>query len=205
MPAWLAPAGPLNYRQVEELIAFLTASTETEFEWPPEGAHTTGTVEHKTVTGWRDPEYEPPPGAPTPPACWRNPSGAIGGSAPAASGAPVAIDNPGTADEPRVIKLDATAALQFTDDAGKQVTNIPVKAGEVVRFEVDNTANFDHNFHIGTDEDLAANAPDLVGIPTWVSGVKTYDWTVPTEGALKFGCTVPGHYTVMQGTFSIQS
>ena len=42
MPAWLAPAGAMNYRQIEELIAFLTASTETEFEWPPEGAHTTG-------------------------------------------------------------------------------------------------------------------------------------------------------------------
>jgi uncharacterized cupredoxin-like copper-binding protein len=83
------------------------------------------------------------------------------------------------------------------------VSNIPVKAGEVVRFEVDNTAGYTHNFHIGTDAELSASAPGLPGIPDWESGVQTYEWTVPTEGDLKFGCTVPGHYALMQGTFTI--
>jgi hypothetical protein len=207
MPAWLAPAGPMNYRQVEELIAFLVASNDVEFEWPPEGAHTTGEVEHRTVAGWRDPNYEPDPAAPTPPACWRNPSGQIGGSAPTTdSGSAAPIENPGTADAPRVIVLQANAALQFTDADGVQVKDIPVKAGEVVRFEVDNTAGYVHNFHIGTEEELAVpNAEGQGGIPDWETGVQTYDWTVPSEGELKFGCTVPGHYSLMQGTFSIQS
>jgi uncharacterized cupredoxin-like copper-binding protein/mono/diheme cytochrome c family protein len=204
MPAWLAPAGPLNYRQVEELISFLTASTDTEFEWPPEGSHSTAAKE--VHTGWRDLAYEPAPGAPTPPACWRNPSGQIGGTAASSSGSSATIDQPGTADAPRVIKLQATGALQFTDEKGTQVADIPVKAGEVVRFEVDNTAGFDHNFTIGTNDELSvANAEGEGGIPTWKSGVQTYDWTVPDQGELKFGCTVPGHYTLMQGTFTIQS
>ena len=205
MPAWLAPAGPLNYRQIEELIAFVTASTETEFEWPPEGAHVTADTVHREVTGWRDPLYEPAPGAPTPPACWRNPSGQIGGSAPTTGGtAGTPIENPGTADAPRVVKVLANAALQFTDEAGTVITDIPVKAGEVVRFEVDNTAGYSHNFHIGTDAELVGNAPTLPGIPEWNEGVQTYDWTIPAEGELKFGCTVPGHYSLMQGTFTIE-
>lgn len=206
MPAWLNPAGPLNYRQVEELIAFLLASSETEFEWPPEGAHVTGEAEHRTLVGWRDPDWEPAPGAPTPPACWRNPSGQIGGSAPTTGGpdAP-SIDEPGTAEAPRVVPLQANAALQFTDPDGVVLTNIPVKAGEVVRFEVDNTAGYSHNFLIGTDDALLADdRANLVGIPDWESGVQTFEWTVPTEGELKFGCTVPGHYALMQGTFSIE-
>jgi mono/diheme cytochrome c family protein/uncharacterized cupredoxin-like copper-binding protein len=206
MPAWLAPNGPLNYRQVEELISFLTASTETQFEWPLEGAHTTTVVEHREVTGWRDPEYVPDPAQPTPPACWRNPSGQIGGTAPttATTGA-ASIDNPGTADAPRVIQLHETADLQITDPDGTKVTSIPVKAGETVRFEVDNTAGFTHNFFIGTDANLAGNnRAELVGIPDWTEGVQTYDWTVPSEGELKYGCTVPGHYALMQGTFAIQ-
>jgi uncharacterized cupredoxin-like copper-binding protein len=205
MPAWLQPAGPLNYRQVEELIAFLVASTETEFEYPPEGAHLTEEVEHRTVTGWRDPDYQPDPAAPTPPACWRNPSGQIGGSAPAPTAAAAVIEDPGTAEAPRVVQLHANAALQFTDPEGTVVTSIPVKAGEVVRFEVDNTAGYTHNFHIGTDAELAASTPGLPGIPDWESGVQTYDWTVPSEGELKYGCTVPGHYALMQGTFDIQA
>jgi uncharacterized cupredoxin-like copper-binding protein/mono/diheme cytochrome c family protein len=206
MPAWLQPAGPLNYREVEELISFLTASTETEFEYPPPGGHGAADVEHRTVTGWRDPEYEPEPGATPPPACWRNPSGQIGGGGTAAATpAPAAIEQPGTADAPRVIKLQETASLEILDESGTKVTDIPVKAGETVRFEVDNTAGYVHNFYLGTDAELAGNVPGLTGIPDWPSGVQTFDWTVPAEGDLKFGCTVPGHYALMQGTISIQA
>ncbi len=204
MPAWLAPAGAMNYRQIEELIAFLTASTETEFEWPPEGAHTTGDVEHRTVTGWRDLEYEPEPGAPTPPACWKaTPAPTTGTATP---GPAATIDDSGTAEAPRVIPIQANAALQFTDAAGTVITDIPVVAGEVIRFEVENTAGYSHNFFIGTDAALSVDdRANLVGIPDWMEGVQTYEWTVPSEGELKFGCTVPGHYALMQGTFSIQS
>ena len=93
--------------------------------------------------------------APTPPACWRNPSGQIGGAAAAPdSGTAAAIENPGTPDAPRVIKLTETAALEILGSDGAKAASIAVKAGETVRFEVENTAGYDHNFWIGTDAGL---------------------------------------------------
>jgi hypothetical protein len=76
-----------------------------------------------------------------------------------------------------------------------------------VLFRVDNVAGFDHNFQIGTDEELGvANASGLPGIQTWTSGVQEYEWAVPDDvSALMFGCTVAGHYPTMQGTFSAAS
>ncbi len=122
-------------------------------------------------------------------------------AAPAAeSGAPVV-----PAGEARVIELVATGALQFTDPAGNQVRDIPVTPGETVTFRIDNTAGFDHNFYIGTDEQLIVpSATTDVGIPTWQTGVQELTWVVPADiTGLKFGCTVPGHYALMQGTFSV--
>ena len=79
--------------------------------------------------------------------------------------------------------------------------------GETIEFVIDNTAGFDHNFWIGTPEELAGSFAETdVGIPTWASGVESVVWTVPEEGAevLQFACTVPGHYTPMHGNFQIQ-
>jgi uncharacterized cupredoxin-like copper-binding protein len=124
-------------------------------------------------------------------------SAAPAGSAPAAgSEAPSA--------EGRVIDLVATAALQFTTPDGTQVTDIPVTPGETITFRVDNTAGFDHNFYIGTDAELnVPSATTETGIPTWQSGVQELTWVVPDDvSGLKFGCTIPGHYALMQGTFS---
>ena len=143
-------------------------------------------------------------GGPTPPACWTaTPAPTTGTATP---GPAATIDDSGTAEAPRVIPIQANAALQFTDAAGTVITDIPVVAGEVIRFEVENTAGYSHNFFIGTDAALSVDdRANLVGIPDWMEGVQTYEWTVPSEGELKFGCTVPGHYALMQGTFSIQS
>jgi mono/diheme cytochrome c family protein len=223
MAAWLEPNGPLNYRQVEELIAWLTASNEIVFEYDP-AAH--GVVEAEApaspmaVAGWRDPNWQPAPGATPPPACWRNPSGVIGGSAPAApapAASPGAGGSPGpapgasappveggTADAPRVIALQATADLRFKDPAGNVVTQIEVSAGETIQFEIDNTAGFEHNFWIGSPDQLAApNATTDAGIPAWTSGVQTLTWTAGGDG-LQFACTVPGHYSTMNGSIVVQ-
>ena len=140
MPVFKQPGGPLNYRQVEELIAWVTASSEITFEYEPESHEAGATApEPVVVSGWRDPNWQPEAGATPPPACWRNPSGVIGGAAPAtqapadggtaspaASAAPV---TGGTADAPRVIKLQATADLKFVDEAGNQVTELQVVDG----------------------------------------------------------------------------
>jgi mono/diheme cytochrome c family protein/uncharacterized cupredoxin-like copper-binding protein len=213
MPAWLQPKGPLNYREVEELIAFLTASTETEVLYSPgehgeggaEGEGGAGEEAERIVTGWRDLSYQPAPGAPTPPACWRPyyneafpPPGGQASAAP--------IESPGTADAPRVIQVVETAQLTITDADGNRLSAIPVQAGETVRFEVTNSAGFDHNFFIGQPEPLKANQTQgLPGVPTFQQGTKSFTWEVGEEpSGLQFACTVPGHYDSMHGEIAVQ-
>ena len=109
------------------------------------------------------------------------------------------------AGEARVIDMQADGALRFTDASGEQIQDIPVTPGETVVFRIDNTAGFDHNFYIGLDAELITPSGSTdTGIPTWATGVQELEWTVPDDLTdLKFGCTVPGHYTLMQGTFSV--
>ena len=93
MPVWSDqghPPGPLNYRQIQELISFIRApSTETftrrdEHLLDPVIDPETGEVE--TFTGWVDPNYQPAPGATPYPACWKSEfASASPGTSPAAS------------------------------------------------------------------------------------------------------------------------
>ena len=213
MDAWKDPNGPLTYRQVEELIAWLTASSEIVFETEVEshGAEDEEGAEAELVHGWRDPDWEPEPGATPPPACWRNPTGTIGGSAPAPTPAPdpnatpTVIDG-GSTDAPRVIEIQATAALQFLDVDGNQLTQIDAVEGETIEFVVTNTAGFDHNFYIGPAAELDVPGQSTpVGIEAWADGTMTTTWTVEIgPEPLQFACTVPGHYGTMHGDMVIQ-
>jgi uncharacterized cupredoxin-like copper-binding protein len=201
----------LNYRQIEELVAFLTASKEISFQHQPEHPEPGHTLPPPTtVTGWRDPNYTPPQGQPSPPACWRAPEGVLGGGGGngggggGASPSPAAIDNPGTASEPREIKVVETASLQITDADGTKLSAIPVKRGETVTFQVENTANFAHNFYIGTQEDLEANnTANLEGVPDFNSGTKEFTITFDEDAELQFACTVQGHYGPMHGDIQL--
>jgi uncharacterized cupredoxin-like copper-binding protein/mono/diheme cytochrome c family protein len=222
MASWQQPAGPLNYRQVEELIAWITASQDVVFERHvvSHGADAANQGEPEVISGWRDPDYQPGPDDTPVPDCWKAPNGLApaqgdGGTTATATTAPEgggetaapAITG-GTPENPRQIELVATASLQFTDTSGAQVTQIEVMPGETVEFVVDNTANFDHNFWIGDPAVLqGAFAETDVGVPAWQSGVQTITWTVPESGAegLQFACTVPGHYTSMHGDIVISA
>lgn len=106
--------------------------------------------------------------------------------------------------EARVIEIEAGAALRFLQD-GDQLSQIPLTPGETVVFRVDNTAGFAHNFYIGADEELMVPAGTTeVGIPDWDLGVQELEWVVPDDiEGLRFACTVPGHYTLMQGDITI--
>ncbi len=104
----------------------------------------------------------------------------------------------------RVIELEETGQLRIVHD-GQQVTDIPVTPGETVRFVITNSAGFDHDFFIGTDEQLAGNrVTGLPGLPTGsASDPREFEWTVPADiTGLRFGCTLRGHYPLMNGTFS---
>ena len=75
---------------------------------------------------------------------------------------------------------------------------------------MDNTAGFDHDFVIGSAEEVSVpNAETDVAIPKWQSGVQTLTWTVPAAADapadLQFACTIPGHYAAgMHGNIVIQ-
>ena len=222
MASWQDPNGPLNYRQVEELIAWITASKDVVFERHI-ASHGEAGADHgepEVIAGWRDPDFAPGPQDTPVPACWKAPNGltpasADGGTTTTPTTAPdgggessAPTITGGTPENPRQIELVATASLQFTDPSGAQVTQIEVVPGETVEFVVDNTAGFDHNFWIGTADVLQGPfAETEVGHPAWQSGVQTITWTVPEEGAegLQFACTVPGHYTPMHGDIVISA
>lgn len=217
MQAWLAPAGPLNYREVEELIDFLTASSEVEFEYDPaahgaegedvEGGPEGDEVGPRTVNPWRDPAFQPEPGAPTPPACWSG-DGEDDGGGGEPSAAPV--ESPGTAEAPREVAVEETANLQILDAEGTELSALSVVPGESITFAVTNTAgNLEHNFIIGPAEALEENSTaDLPGTPTFPEGTETFEWRVPEDPAelegFQFACTVPGHYEPMHGDLIVQ-
>ncbi|MGD8684533.1 MAG: c-type cytochrome, partial [Chloroflexota bacterium] len=216
MASWREPNGPLNYRQIEELIVWLNASNDIIFEPHGEshGEDEEGEGEPEVVAGWRDPSWEPGPEDTPVPACWKAPEGltAAGGTGttvttPTDGGAVAAVAG-GTPEEPRVIQLEATASLDFTDPDGTVVPEIAVVPGETIVFEIDNVADFDHNFWIGPESEVSVpNNETVVGHPTWQSGVQTVEWTVPPAedlAGLQFACTVPGHYAAgMFGNFVI--
>ncbi len=218
MAQWQQPAGPLNYRQIEELIAWVTASQDVTFERrvATHGEEVKG--EPEVISGWRDPDYQPGPEDTPVPDCWKAPAGLVPGTVEATgtTGTPdtgtaetsTAGITGGTPDAPRVINMTATASLQFIGEDDAPLTQIEVIPGETVEFVVDNSASFDHNFYIGTAAELQLPFGETeTGIPVWQSGEQTLVWTVPEEpvDGLQFACTVPGHYTSMHGDFVFAS
>jgi mono/diheme cytochrome c family protein/plastocyanin len=96
MPIWSdqgSPPGPLNYRQIEELIAFLRAPNTQEYEIRDpelnEPLHDPETGEVLAFEGWVDPDYRPAPDATPVPACWTDTGG--GPATPAPSVPPDAV------------------------------------------------------------------------------------------------------------------
>ena len=128
-------------------------------------------------------------------------------AAPASAAPSAAASAPASSQEPggRVIELELDGALQIKQN-GQKVTDIPVTPGETIIFKLTNTAGYAHNFWIGTDQQLMTNQVEgLPGMPDWSDAEpKEFTWVVPDDiTGLKYGCTVPGHYSLMQGTFSV--
>lgn len=205
MPAWLEPKGPLNYREVEDIIRFITASKDISFVYQPLHVTPPETIPPPvTLEGWRDPNYSPPPGATPVPDCWR---------APAATSAPATaepIENPGTAENPRVIEVQAAENIQWVDpESGDPVTSISVAQGETIEIHVINESDIPHNMHVGSAEELSAAPEDnpLPGVPTFVQAASpqtfTYSFGDDVPNSPQFACTVPGHYQSMHGDFLI--
>lgn len=204
MPAWIQPEGPLNYREIEEIIAFMLASDEISwihYDLHPEpGTEPAPPTEYR---GWRDPDYTPPPDATPVPACWR---GDPWGRTPTPA-TPAPVESPGTVDVPRVIEILATDMIQWVDPAtNERITAITVVQGETIEFRVSNPSVTEHNFHIGSADELsvAPGDSDLPGLSTFTNGEQRFTYTfddIPDQP--QFACTVLGHYASMHGDFLV--
>jgi mono/diheme cytochrome c family protein/uncharacterized cupredoxin-like copper-binding protein len=204
MPAWEEPKGPLNYREVQELIDFILASKDTAFVYQPAHVEGGGTLPPPVnVQGWRDPSYTPAPGATPVPECWRGAPVGGGGGGGGATAAPV--ESPGTADNPRVVEVHAKG-VKWVDPAGQPLTAISVVDGETIEFHIVNDDGFPHNFHIGGAAELstATDQTDLPGVDNFASGTQTFTYTVEAlPDQPQFACTVPGHYSSMNGSLAV--
>jgi mono/diheme cytochrome c family protein/plastocyanin len=159
MPVWADtgnPPGPLNYIQINELIAFLRAPNTQEFVirdpelLEPEHDPITGEV--RTFRGWVDPNYAPGADATPYPDCWTEefetgesaaPSGSASaeptdGGSPAASVSIVASgtafttpDVTAPADTPFVIAFDNQDAGILHNVAIKDASGGEVFSGEI--------------------------------------------------------------------------
>jgi mono/diheme cytochrome c family protein/plastocyanin len=187
MPVWADvgnPPGPLNYRQVEELVAFLLATNEREYtvrdEHLLEPVVDPVTGEIKTFTGWRDPNYKPEPGATPYPDCWQDEF--TGGASPSPGGSPAASPDPNAT----VVEISASNSSSF------DVSEASAPAGEafVIHF-FNNEAGVMHNVEVKD----AGGTTELRG--DIITGVAEAMYDVPAldAGEYTFNCTVHPNMT----------
>jgi mono/diheme cytochrome c family protein/plastocyanin len=124
MPIWSdRNGGPLKYRQIQDLIAFIRSSASQEYEVrdpelnEPVTDPATGKV--KTFHGWVDPNFKPAPGSTPYPDCYLD---AIGGGEPPPSGSPGASASPAPTLPPDATVLELTAANIAFDKTALEVT-----------------------------------------------------------------------------------
>lgn len=184
MPAWSDtgnPPGPLNYRQIEELIAFLLATSDQtyivrdEHLLDPKVDPMTGEV--LTFEGWRDPNYVPAPEATPYPDCWKDEfaSGGNGSPAPSASTDPSA-------------EIVTIAALNIAFDP----TELTAPADTAFTLSFDNQdAGIPHDVQIKDASGVVVFKTDVF------PGAEKRDYSVPAlaAGAYPFVCSVHPNMT----------
>ncbi|HET7496284.1 MAG TPA: cupredoxin domain-containing protein [Candidatus Limnocylindrales bacterium] len=185
MPIWSNqgnPPGPLNYRQIEELIAFLLATNDQTFIvrddhlLDPKKDPITGQT--LTFTGWRDPNYKPAPGATPFPDCWSDEFKNASGS----SASPAASANPNA----KVVEISASSSSAFDQTAVKA----PADAAFVIHFS-NKESGVPHNVEV-IDAGGTSVAKGAI-----ITGVAEASYDVPAlkAGAYTFHCSVHPNMT----------
>lgn len=187
MPVWAdTNGGPLNYIQIEDLIAFIRADSTKEYvkrsaelNEPIIGAD--GKVE--TFKGWRDVTFKPAPDATPVPDCYLGDKGSAT-PGPAPSLGPDAVH----------LKL---VALNFAFD----LKDLEVKAGESFAIDLDNQdpAGVPHNVEIRTQDGASIENPDPIDGQTST----TYVFQPLEAGTYTFICVVHP-IPAMTGTLTVK-
>lgn len=187
MPVWSDegnPPGPLNYRQIEELIAFLLATNEREYTvrneelLDPKRDPITGEI--LTFTGWRDPNYQPDPGATPYPDCWLDEFDAGASASPGASpGATPGPDSP-------VVEISASSSTAFDQTS----VTVPADQSFVINFTNDENT-VPHNVEIKDSGGASLMRGDII------TGPAEADYTVNAlaAGDYQFVCSVHPNMT----------
>jgi mono/diheme cytochrome c family protein/plastocyanin len=188
MPVWADtgnPPGPLNYVQIDELIAFLRAPNNQAFVirdpelLEPEHDPITGEV--RTFRGWVDPNYTPESGATPYPDCWTDEFES--GESAAPSGSASAAPSGGSAGASVSI---VASGIAFTTPT----VSAPADTAFVITFD---------NQDAGVPHDVAIN--DASGAQVFkgetFTGPGTRDYQVPAlaPGEYPFVCTVHPNMT----------
>lgn len=190
MPIWAdtgSPPGPLNYRAIDELIAFLRATNDQtyivrdEHLLDPKIDPITGEVE--TFTGWRDPAYAPEPGATPYPACWQD-----------EFTSPVASPSAGPSSAPAATVLEISASSSTAFDATE--FTVPADAPFQIHFSNDE-AGVPHNVEVKDGSGATVVRGDII---TGVAEA-TYDVPALAAGSYPFLCSV---HPNMTGTITAQ-
>lgn len=185
MPVWAEKnGGPLNYVQIEELIAFLRAPSTQEYQKrspelnePIIGED--GKVE--TFRGWRDPDFKPDPAATPVPACYKGDGGGP-------------TQEPAGTLPPDALFLDLTAV-----DVAFETQELTARAGEAFGVRFVNDGALEHDMDIRP----AAGQPVLVNNPTILTGETEYVIPALEPGTYNFFCSVHD-IAAMNGTLTVE-
>jgi mono/diheme cytochrome c family protein/plastocyanin len=197
MPVWsdqANPPGPLNYRQIEELITFLRATNDQHYEVrDPETNEPVidpATGEPKTFTPWRDKNYKPAAGATPYPDCWADALAGAGGSAA-----------PGASIDPNAPVVTVTAK-DGAATGGFEPATLEAKADTAFTLVFDNqdVTTSPHNVVINDP----SNTPVAMGDTTFFNGPLKKAYAVPAlkAGSYAFVCQV--HLSTMTGKLEVK-
>jgi mono/diheme cytochrome c family protein/plastocyanin len=206
MPVWSntgSPAGPLNYIQINDVIAFLRASKANTYTvldpnlFEPVIDPTTG--KEKTFTGWVDPNYKPAAGATPYPACWQDsfktaaPSAAPSSGASAAPSAGASAAPSAGASQPAAGATINVTALNIAFSP----TDLTAASGAAITIHFDNQdASTPHNIVIKDASGNQVFSGDLITGPAQAD----YKVGVLPDGSYTFTCQV---HPNMTGTLKV--
>ena len=163
--------GPMNYREIEELIAWVRATNTDTVE-----VRDPATGEMVEVTGWRDVAYAPAADATPVPACWKD-AFAV---SPTPTGSATPMPSGGTGE---TYQISAVNPIGFEQSSFTTAAGVPF----TIVFS-NNNAGVPHNvaIHVGT----ATGAEVFKGEIFAGIGTRTYNVPALTAGTYAFICTV---------------